>query len=105
MTGSLSRRAWLNYAGLSYLSGGALSVRGNESPQENRLRLFGKAKSCVVIFLFGGPGQQDLWDLKPQAPAEVRGEFNPISTSVPGTQIGEHLPLLSKVADRYTIVR
>ena len=105
MTDSLSRRAWLHYAGLSYLSGGALSARGNESSAENQLRLFGQAKSCVVIFLFGGPGQQDLWDLKPQAPAEVRGEFKPISTNVPGTQIGEHLPLLSKVADRYTIVR
>ena len=105
MADSISRRAWLHFAGLSYLSGGALSAWGNEGSGEKRLRRFGQAKSCVVLFLFGGPGQQDLWDLKPSAPAEVRGEFKPISTNVAGTQIGEHLPLLSKVADKYTIVR
>jgi hypothetical protein len=105
MTDSISRRTWLHCAGLSYLSGGALQAWGKEESEENRLRLFGQAKSCVVLFLFGGPGQQDLWDMKPMAPAEVRGEFKPISTSVPGTQIGEYLPRLSKLADKYTIVR
>lgn len=69
------------------------------------LKGFGNAKSCVVIFLFGGPGQQDLWDLKPEAPAEVRGEFKPIATNVSGIAIGEHLPLLSQQADKFAIVR
>lgn len=105
MADPVSRRSWLHYAGLSYLSGGALSARGSDEAGRNRLPLFGQAKSCVVLFLFGGPGQQDLWDLKPSAPAEVRGEFKPVSTNVPGTQIGEHLPLLSRIADKYTIVR
>ena len=105
MTDSISRRKWLHCAGLSYLSGGALQTWGREALEDNRLRGFGQAKSCVVLFLFGGPGQQDLWDMKPTAPAEVRGEFKPISTSVPGTQIGEHLPRLSKLVDKYTIVR
>lgn len=66
---------------------------------------FGKAKSCVVIFLWGGPGQQDLWDPKPLAPSVVRSEFAPISTSVTGTQITDQLPHLSRQAERFTIVR
>ncbi len=70
-----------------------------------RPRNFGKAKSCVVVFLFGGQGQQDTYDLKPEAPAEIRGEFSPISTNVVGTQICEHLSGLSKVMDKVTIVR
>lgn len=64
-----------------------------------------RARSCVVIFLFGGPGQQDLWDLKPQAPAEVRGEYRPIATNVTGVQIGEKLPHLARQADKFTLVR
>ena len=64
-----------------------------------------KAKSCILIFLFGGPSQQDLWDLKPHASAEVRGEFKPIETNVPGTQIGEQLPCLAQQAHRFTIIR
>src|SRR5947209_2564604 len=51
------------------------------------------AQACIFIFLEGGPSQLDMWDLKPDAPAEVRGEFRPIRTSVPGTMISEHLPL------------
>jgi len=66
---------------------------------------FGQAKSVVVIFLWGGPGQQDLWDPKPDAPSVLRGEFEPISTSVPGTQISEQLPKLARQAHRYSIVR
>src|SRR5437879_6047216 len=45
---------------------------------------FGKAKSCIFLFLFGGPAQHSTWDPKPDAPAEVRGPFGPIATSVPG---------------------
>ncbi|HEY1602970.1 MAG TPA: DUF1501 domain-containing protein [Pirellulales bacterium] len=54
-----------------------------------------KARSCILFFLEGGPAHQDLWDLKPQAPAEIRGDFRPIATSVPGIQVCEHLPLLA----------
>src|SRR5580704_14418244 len=52
-----------------------------------------QAKACIFIFLEGGPSQLDMWDLKPDAPAEVRGPFNPIRTNVTGTMISEHLPL------------
>ena len=55
----------------------------------------GRAKACIVLFMWGGPAQQDTWDMKPSAPSEFRGQFQPISTTVPGLQICEHLPLLA----------
>jgi uncharacterized protein (DUF1501 family) len=64
-----------------------------------------KAQACIFIFLEGGPSQLDMWDMKPDAPAEVRGPFKPIRTAVPGTMIGEHLPRCAKIANKYTIVR
>jgi hypothetical protein len=72
---------------------------------ERQLPGFGRAKSCVVVFQFGGPSQMDLWDLKPDAPAEVRGEFRPIETNVAGIRISEELPLLAKQADKFLIAR
>jgi hypothetical protein len=68
-------------------------------------RGYGRAKSCVVIFLFGGPSQIDIWDMKPGAPAEFRGEFRPIATRVPGIQICEHLPRLAHHADKFCLIR
>jgi len=64
-----------------------------------------KAKSCILLFMWGGPGHQDTWDLKPDAPAEIRGEFKPISTNVSGVQICEHFPQLAKRADKLAIIR
>jgi hypothetical protein len=66
---------------------------------------FGQAKAVILLFMWGGPSHIDTWDLKPKAPTEVRGEFNPIETSVPGIEISEHFPLLARRADRYAIVR
>ncbi len=65
----------------------------------------GKAKSTILFFLCGGASHIDMWDLKPEAPSEIRGPFKPISTVVPGTQIGEILPLCAKVVDKFTILR
>ncbi len=64
-----------------------------------------KAKSVIMIWLAGGPASIDIWDLKPNAPAEIRGEFKPIPTSVPGVQIGEHLPKTAQVMDKVSLVR
>jgi hypothetical protein len=64
-----------------------------------------KAKSLILFFLEGGPAHQDLWDMKPDAPVEIRGEFKPIATTVPGTQFCEHLPLLAGQAHHLTLVR
>ncbi|MBM80812.1 MAG: hypothetical protein CMJ78_09480 [Planctomycetaceae bacterium] len=63
------------------------------------------AKRCLYIFLCGGPSQLDMWDPKPQAPAAIRGPFSPISTNVPGMQIGDLLPLTAQRTDRLAIVR
>lgn len=64
-----------------------------------------KAKSVIFLFLEGGPSTIDMWDLKPEAPAEIRGPYQPIATSVPGTFVGEHCPLTAKIADKFTILR
>jgi uncharacterized protein (DUF1501 family) len=66
---------------------------------------FGQAKACILLFMWGGPAQQDTWDLKPLAPAEIRGEFVPIATRVPGIQICEHFTELAKRTDKLAIVR
>src|SRR5690349_5834485 len=60
----------------------------------------GKAKSCILLFLMGGPPQHSTWDPKPDAPADVRGEIEPISTNVPGIQFGALMPKLAAHADK-----
>lgn len=62
-------------------------------------------KSLIIVFLKGGPSTIDMFDLKPDAPAEYRGEFSPISTCVPDIHISEHLPLLAQQQDKFSIVR
>ncbi len=64
-----------------------------------------KAKSVVVLFLSGGPAHQDMWDLKPDAPEEIRGTFRPIDTNVAGIRVCEHMPRMARVADKYSIIR
>ncbi|HTU21649.1 MAG TPA: DUF1501 domain-containing protein [Gemmataceae bacterium] len=64
-----------------------------------------RADSCILIFLNGGPSHLDMWDMKPDAPKEVRGEFQPIATSLPGVQFSEHLPKLARHMHRCTLVR
>ena len=66
---------------------------------------FGRAKRCILVFLNGGPSQLDTWDMKPDAPADVRGELSPIATSVPGIQASELLPRMARLVDRFKIVR
>jgi hypothetical protein len=64
-----------------------------------------RADACILIFLNGGPSHLDMWDMKPDAPAEVRGEFKPIPTSVPGVQLSELLPRMAKLMHHCTLVR
>jgi hypothetical protein len=66
---------------------------------------FGRAKACILLFMWGGPAQQETWDLKPDAPDQVRGEFRPIATVVPGISISEHFPLLARQTHRLAILR
>jgi hypothetical protein len=62
-------------------------------------------KAVINIHLGGGPPHQDMFDLKPEAPAEYRGEFNPIKTNVAGIEICEHMPLLAQMADKWAVIR
>ena len=75
----------------------ATGRKANAAMESNAL--FGRAKSVVLLFLSGAPSHQDIWDLKPDAPAEVRGEFRPIDTVASGVQIGPHVPRLAMVAE------
>src|SRR5437868_1061766 len=65
----------------------------------------GRAKACVLIYLFGGPSQLDTFDPKPDAPDYIRGEFRPIATSVRGIHICEHLPRLATQANKFCLIR
>jgi hypothetical protein len=65
----------------------------------------GKARACILLFMWGGPAHQDTWDMKPDAPAEYRGDFKPIPTHVPGIHICEHLPRLARQMDKLALLR
>ena len=104
----VSRRDFLRIGGLG-AAGLALPelFRGRASAATSRRGPAGRgsAKSCILLFMNGGPSQLGTFDLKPDAPPEIRGDFKPIATNVPGIQICEHLPLLAKQAHRYAVVR
>src|SRR5579884_1572819 len=85
------------------LRAGALGLFGLGLP--DLLRPRGKAKACILLFMWGGPAHQDTWDMKPDAPVEYRGEFRPIATRVPGIRICEHLPRLTGHTDKLAILR
>src|SRR5262245_29062711 len=63
------------------------------------------ADSCILVFLNGGPSHLDMWDMKPELPKEMRSEFQPVATTVPGIRVCEHLPRLARLMDRCTLVR
>src|SRR6187549_2887649 len=65
----------------------------------------GRAKSCILLYLWGGPPQQDMWDMKPDAPDGIRSEFKPIDTVVPGIQICDQLPQIARHTDKMAIIR
>jgi hypothetical protein len=85
--------------------GGGLAVAGLLAPAWAAADRGAGARSCVLVYLLGGPPQLDTWDLKPDAPAEIRGPFRPIAAAVPGLRVCEHLPRLARLADRYAVVR
>ncbi len=97
--GQLTRREWLRVGGLAGLA--ALTGQGSAKPQAMRAR----ARSVLLVFTGGGVSQLDTFDMKPDAPEEIRGEFRAVNTSMVGTRITEHLPRLARLANRYAIVR
>ena len=101
---NLSRRNFLKIGGLSAFAStvGLADVLRAEALQPSKQR---RHKSVINIFLGGGPPHQDMWDLKTDAPSEIRGEFAPISTNVPGIEICEVFPQLARIMDRCAIIR
>src|SRR3979409_23949 len=83
-----------------FMRAGALGLFGLGLPEllqgGTQSRRRGRAKACILLFMWGGPAQQDTWDMKPNAPDVYRGQFRPIATSVPGLRICEHLPRLAQ---------
>jgi hypothetical protein len=91
-----------------FLRAGSLGLFGLSLPQFLQAReqaRRGRARACIILFMWGAPAQQDTWDLKPDAPVEYRGEFRPIATRVPGLRICEHLPRVAGHADKLAVIR
>src|SRR5262245_58665888 len=84
---------------------GALGLGGLALPDLLRAGTPTRGKSVIMIWLRGGASHIDSYDMKPDAPAEIRGEFKPIGTNVPGVQVCEHLPLHAKMMDRLAVLR
>lgn len=92
-----------------FLKIGGLGMGGLSMPQLLRAEaangISGSNKSIIMVYMPGGPPHQDMYDIKLDAPSEIRGEFRPVGTNVPGMQICEHLPRLAKLADKYAVIR
>jgi hypothetical protein len=97
----LSRRDVLCVGGAGLLGLGLPGLLRAEAQPGLRPR----AKSLILFFLEGGPAHQDLWDMKPDAPVEIRGEFKPVATTIPGLLFCEHLPMLARQAHHLALVR
>lgn len=105
-TGWATRRQWLR---ASACGGIGLSLSGLWRAQaalaESKTAPVAKIRACIVVFYYGGPSHLDTFDPKPNAPADVRGEFQPIATSAPGVFVSEHLPRMAKVMHKVALVR
>ena len=97
-----SRRQFLKIGGLAL---GGLSLPQILQAEASATARPLKHKAIIMIYLSGGPSHQDMYDLKMDAPSEIRGEFKPIDTNVPGIQICEHLPRLATMMEKFAIIR
>ncbi len=105
-----SRREFLRVGGAGMLGlslGDILRLQASTTPADAPVNKsgWGQAKSVIMIFLQGGPSHIDIWDPKPDAPSNVRGEFKPIKSNVPGLWLSEVMPLLAKQMDKATLIR
>lgn len=106
----VNRRDLLQIGAIAGLGLGVDALSGQLTAAQDRRAGQGRgrqpsAKSCIFLFMWGGPSQLDTFDLKPEAPVEIRGDFRPISTVVPGIQVCEHFRKLARVTDRLAIIR
>jgi hypothetical protein len=99
----LSRRELLQAGGAGLLGLSVPKLLAAEDARGNAKH--GRAKSVIFLFLFGGPSQLETFDLKPDAPAKIRGPFKPIASRTPGLMICDHLPKLAALSDRFCVVR
>jgi hypothetical protein len=81
------------------------TLLGTSAAAKDAPSSFGRARSCILLFLWGGPSQPDMWDLKPEAPQGVRSIWKPIDTQVPGVHVSEMMPHSARVMDRVALVR
>jgi hypothetical protein len=103
---AVKRREFLQVGGLSLFGLGLPELlQAQENLRKASSSTRRQAKACILLFMWGGPSQQDTWDMKPDAPAEFRGEFRPRSTNVAGMQICEHLPRLAQRAHHLALIR
>jgi len=98
-----NRRELLRVGGAAAL--GLTLSRFLKAQEAQRDGFASKADACIVIYLNGGPSHLDMWDMKPDGPVDIRGEFQPIATTVPGVQLCEHLPRLARQMHRTTLIR
>src|SRR3954469_268163 len=106
--GPIDRRQWLTVGGLSLgalVSGAEPNLAGLFAAEKAAPRTLSKDFSVILFWANGGPSHLDLFDLKPDAPAEIRGPFQPLHTNVPGFAATAQLPQLAKMADRFALVR
>ena len=82
-----------------------LEAQAQQAQAATGTRRNARATSIIMVWLAGGPATIDMWDMKPELPKEMRSEFQPVATSVPGVQVCEHLPRLARLTDRCTLVR
>ena len=101
----LLRAGSLGIFGLSLPQFLAWQGTAQANPKLEGGRGFGSAKSVMFIFLQGGPSHLDIWDPKPDAPANIRGEFKPIKTKIPGTHVSETMPMMAEHLDKCTLIR
>ncbi len=104
----VTRRELLMAGGLSVFGSNLLTPTfgaSNADEEASSLPGFGSAKNVILLYLFGGPSHLEVCDMKPEAPVEVRGEFQPISSTLPGCDVCEHLPNMAKLMDRVAVVR
>src|SRR3954453_4212191 len=101
----LLRAGSIGLFGLNLANFLALQKTANAATKSDGAPGFGSPKSVIMIFPQGGPSHIDIWDPKPDAPANIRGEFKPIKTKIPGTNIGEHMPMMAQALDKVTLIR
>jgi hypothetical protein len=101
----LTRRDWLRVGGVGAFGLSLQALLARQAAQAAVVPSSGKAKSCIVVFLLGGPPQHETWDPKPNAPAEVRGEFKPIPSATPGLFVGELMPRTAALTNHIAVLR